>query len=189
MSKQVGFVLEQNRCMGCKACQIACKDKNNLGVGQFFREVIEVEGGNYLEQGVGFKPQVYAFWANLNCNHCHKPACLSVCPVDAITKRDESGVVIIEQEQCIGCRNCEKNCPYNAPQYLKREKKVAKCDYCIDLVAQGEEPTCVAACPMRALQSGQFNELKKKYNDVDQGISESFTEPAVIVIPHLDSKK
>ncbi|MCK8817848.1 dimethylsulfoxide reductase subunit B [Natroniella sulfidigena] len=186
MSKQLGFAIEQNRCMGCKACQIACKDKNNLGVGQFFREVIEVEGGSYLEQGAALKPQVYAYWISLSCNHCQKPACLTVCPVDAITKREEDGLVIIEQKKCIGCRKCEQSCPYDAPQYLKKDKQVAKCDYCIELVKQGKKPTCVAACPMRALDAASIAQLEKEYDGIKQvkEVTKSVTNPSIIIVPH-----
>lgn len=182
MSNQVGFAVEQNMCMGCKACQAACKDKNDLEVGELFREVTETEGMN---------PEVYAFWTSLACNHCQEPACVPVCPVEAITKTEKGGIVVIDQEKCIGCRSCEKACPYDAPQYLKEEEKMGKCDYCIDLVIQGKEQVCTAACPMRVLHSGELSGLQEEYGGITQvaKMPKPLTKPSITIVPHKDAQK
>ena len=104
MADQLGFVIEQERCMGCKACQAACKDKNDLEVGQLWRRVTEVSGGGYFEDGNAIRQHVYAFWTSMSCNHCENPRCVQNCPTGAMHKRAEDGVVVVDQDKCIGCR-------------------------------------------------------------------------------------
>lgn len=192
MTDQVGFHFAQNLCMGCKACQVACKDKNNLEVGQLWRRVVEVEGGSYYEDGAAIRHQVYAFWISLGCNHCADPLCVRNCPTGAMYKREDDGIVLVNKEKCIGCRYCVWSCPYGAPQYNEQEGKIGKCDYCIDLVQQGKDPACVAACPMRALHAGKLDELKQKHRGVDQtkGLPDpNITNPSLVVTPHKDAIK
>ena len=82
---QLGFVHNNVECIGCRACEIACKDKNGLEAGPRFRRVSYVEGGTY--------PEVYAYKVNMSCNHCAQPACLPTCPTGAIYKRKKDGIV------------------------------------------------------------------------------------------------
>lgn len=189
MSKQLAFCIEQNMCTGCKACQVACKDKHDLEVGQLWRRVEEMSGGKYAKKGSGFKPGIYAFWTSISCNHCEKPVCVEACPKDAIYKREEDGIVVINKEECIGCRSCEQACPYGAPQFNPEEKKMGKCDFCIDLIEQGKDPECVAACPMRAIHYGELKDLKNKYKGTNktEGLPEPKTKPALIIVPHKDA--
>ena len=85
---QLGFVHNNVDCIGCRACEIACKDKNGLPPGPRFRRVQYVEGGEF--------PNVYAYKVNMSCNHCAQPACLPTCPTGAIFKRKDNGVVDID---------------------------------------------------------------------------------------------
>lgn len=190
MAKQLGFVVEQKRCMGCKACQTACKDKNELEVGQLWRRVTEVAGGGYYEDGSAIRPRVYAFWTSISCNHCENPRCVQNCPTGAMHKRSEDGVVVVDKDKCIGCRYCTWSCPYGAPQYNPAEGKIGKCDLCLDYLAQGKDPACVAACPVRALHAGKLDELKQKYNGMTKtkGLPDpNLTHPSIIVAPHKDA--
>lgn len=187
MVKQWAFYFEQKHCSGCCTCQIACKDKNNLKAGQLFRKVHEFSGGGYWQEGAAIIQAVYAFWLSLSCNHCANPACVENCPTGALKKCAEDGIVDIDQEKCIGCKRCVKSCPYGSLQVDHDTEKVRKCDFCRDLLAQGKSPACVAACPMRALDYGQLDELRKKYGTVNQirnMPSSTITEPSLVIAPH-----
>lgn len=161
---QLGFYVDVARCTGCKTCQVACKDKNNLPVGINFRRVAEYAGGQWkqLEPGV-WQQDVFAYYTSISCNHCEDPACVKVCPTGAHARRKEDGLVLIDSEQCIGCKRCAKACPYGAPQYNAAARKMTKCDGCVDRLAKGQQPSCVEACPQRALEFGDMAALRAKY--------------------------
>jgi anaerobic dimethyl sulfoxide reductase subunit B (iron-sulfur subunit) len=143
-------------CIGCKTCQIACRDRNSLyGVGEIFREVTTNETGAF--------PNVGYYSLSVSCNHCERPACMGVCPVGAITKREDTGEVILDPEMCIGCKSCVTACPYGEPKFIESEGIAGKCDSCVSLRNKGELTACVAACPMRALDFGVLDDLKEKY--------------------------
>lgn len=152
---QKGFYYDSTVCTGCKACQIACKDKNDLKVGELFRKVYEFEGGTF--------PNVWGYYLSLGCNHCAEPKCAENCPTGAIYKRESDGLVVQDREKCIGCKMCIWSCPYERPQYLEEEGKCGKCDGCAELVDQGQNPVCVDSCPMRAIEFGDIEELRAKY--------------------------
>lgn len=183
---QMGFYFDANLCIGCKACQVACKDDNDLEVGTLWRRVVEVEGGGWIPQGPLWGQNIGAYYLSIACNHCEKPICEEVCPSGAIAKRDD-GIVLIDEDKCIGCRYCEWACPYAAPQYQSDKGKMSKCDFCFDYVDQGLSPACVAACPMRALDFGDVSELRAKYTGVAAVYpmpDPSLTEPAFVVAPN-----
>lgn len=148
---QLGFIHNNVDCIGCRACEIACKDKNGLPAGPRFRRVQYVEGGTF--------PEVFAFKINMSCNHCAEPACLPTCPTGAIFKRKDNGVVDIDSTLCIGCRKCEAACPFGAPQFNVEENIVQKCNMCIDELEAGRKPYCVSACMMRVLDIGPIDQL------------------------------
>jgi anaerobic dimethyl sulfoxide reductase subunit B len=190
MAKQLAFYLDQSACTGCKACQVACKDKNNLPVGITWRHAMYYGGGNWLPHptrpDLVVANNIYAYALSKACMHCENPACVNVCPAQAITKRAD-GVVLINQDQCIGCRYCEWACPYGAPQFDEKKGVMSKCTFCEDLLAQGQNPACVDACPMRALQYGELSELRAKYgsvNAVEPLPVASLTLPALVLTPH-----
>lgn len=181
---QIGFYYNMKVCTECKTCQVACKDKNNLNVGALFRRVYTMEGGKYP------KPWVYNL--SISCNHCANPKCVFNCPTGALYKRAEDGVVLHDKGKCIGCKLCIWSCPYEAPQYLEEESIIGKCDFCADLLAQGEDPACVASCVMRALHWGDLEELRRKYGDtadVKQFPSSDITDPSIVITPKLEAMK
>jgi len=191
MGKQLGFYFEQKHCVGCKTCQVACKDKNDLAVGQLFRQVHEFCGGGYVVKGTTVVPEVYVFWSSMSCNHCQKPTCIEACPTGALQKQATDGIVLIDSKRCIGCRRCLQSCPYDALQYNPSTKKMGKCDFCRDLLAVGQPPTCVSACPMRVLEYGPLDMLQEKYGTVNQtkGMpSGDKTQPSLVISPHAHSQ-
>ncbi len=189
---QLGFYINQSLCIGCKACSVSCKDKNNLDVGINYRRVYTYEDGTFMQQpSSGIVHNVKAFYFSIACNHCTQPKCIPSCPVGAITKNKENGVVTIDQEICQGAQLCVKACPYGAPQFNNKVFKSDKCDFCIDLQEKGELPVCVATCPQRAIDFGPIDELRKKYGSVSQikGMpNNSITSPNLVITPHKDAK-
>ncbi len=191
MAKQLAFYFDSSACTGCKACQIACKDKNDLEVGRLWRRVYEVAGGDWIERGTAWVTTAFAYGVSIGCNHCQKPICQEVCPAGAITKRDD-GVVLIDQDKCIGCRYCAWACPYGAPQFNEAIGKMTKCNFCYDYLDQGQPPACVSGCPLRALDFGTLDELQAKYGSVSDiyPLPEStLTEPALVITPHKDAAR
>ncbi|ECB2955877.1 dimethylsulfoxide reductase subunit B [Salmonella enterica subsp. enterica serovar Virchow] len=158
--KQLGFFIDSSRCSGCKACQVACKDKNNLEVGRRFRRVYEVKGGSFIPTGQGgVSNNVFAYTLSISCNHCVDPVCTKNCPTTAMHKRPGDGIVRVDTDKCVGCGYCAWSCPYGAPQLNEQTGQMSKCDMCVDLLAKGEPPVyllgwCVSAAGMLCFAAG-----------------------------------
>jgi anaerobic dimethyl sulfoxide reductase subunit B (iron-sulfur subunit) len=144
------FYFDSSSCTGCKACQAACKDKNNLQAGVLWRRVYEISGGEWTRSGGAWINTVFAYNLSIACNHCVHPKCAGVCPVDAYEVRPD-GIVLINTQKCIGCGYCAWACPYDAPQVDKSDGVMTKCNLCYDNLDAGLPPACVAACPLRCL--------------------------------------
>ncbi len=144
------FTFDASACSGCKACQVACKDRNNLPVGVFWRRVIEVSGGEWTKEGAAWNNTVFAYNLSMACNHCVHPKCAGVCPTNAYHVRSD-GIVILDSTLCVGCGYCNWACPYAVPQYNPALGAMSKCNFCCDALDIGEPPACVAACPLRVL--------------------------------------
>jgi len=115
-----------------------------------YRFVFEVDEGTY--------PNVKRTFVTMSCHHCAKPSCLPACPVAAITKDVNTGLVQIDQDACVGCRRCGWACPYGAPQFNAATNKVEKCTGCTHRLAVGLQPACVTTCTSRALTfTNDFN--------------------------------
>lgn len=148
----LGFYVDLQRCIGCRTCQVACKDRRDLqSAGPRPRRVDSFECGTY--------PDVSLFHLALSCNHCDDPACVAGCPTAALHKAG-NGTVQYDADRCVVCRNCMTVCPYGAPQHDEDANLIAKCDACKALRDAGRNPVCVDACPMRALEFGELDELR-----------------------------
>ncbi|MBK8137209.1 MAG: dimethylsulfoxide reductase subunit B [Anaerolineae bacterium] len=190
MAKQLGFHVNLSACSGCKACQIACKDKNDLTDDRMWRRVITVEGGEWIQRGDAWLNNIFGYFLSSACMHCENPLCVEVCPTSAMWKREEDGIVLIDQDKCIGCRYCEWACPYGAPQFDATAGVMSKCNMCFDYVDAGQKPACVSACQMRVLEFGDVEELRVKYgalNDVYPLPDPSLTSPSIVYTPHEDT--
>lgn len=185
--RQLGFYLDSRACIGCKACQTACKDKNDLPVGVNWRKVLEFTGGSWKAEGNNLVPEnVFAYYLTVSCQHCENPPCMPVCPTSAISK-DKDGIVNIDPAKCMGCQYCSWACPYGAPQFGKKGEPMSKCDMCADLRAIDQNPACVDACPLRALEWGDMAELREKYGNIDAVApfpDGAITTPSMIITPH-----
>jgi len=188
--KRLAFYFDSSSCSGCKTCQMACKDKNDLGPGQVWRRVYEVTGGGWKKQGDTWQQDVFAYNLSMSCNHCEDPICVKSCPTKALLKR-EDGIVQIDQNLCIGCKYCAWVCPYGAPQFNPEKGVMGKCDFCADYIDQGKNPSCVDACPMRALDFGDHQELLARYGPTDHIYplpDPSITAPSLCIKAHQNAE-
>jgi anaerobic dimethyl sulfoxide reductase subunit B len=188
------FTFDATACTGCKACQEACKDKNNLPAGVLWRRVIEVTGGEWRAENSAWENSIFAYNLSLACNHCTHPKCAGVCPTDAYVVRPD-GIVFIETTKCMGCGYCAWACPYGVPQYDPSQGVMTKCDFCYDSIDAGLPPSCVAACPLRVLDYGhtvKLETIQQEQNLWQHPGSEhpfplpvySRTEPHLAIKPH-----
>ena len=162
MTRQ-GFYFDMKACVGCRTCQVACKDKNDLPIGISFRHVDTYETGSYPSAGF--------YNVSLSCNHCEDPACIAVCPNGANYVDEEDGTVQYDVSKCIGCMYCVDACPYHAKHFFEDELVTKKCDACIELRAAGEQAACVSSCPMRALNFGSIDALRTTHPDAVDNIA------------------
>jgi len=160
---QLGLYFNQSRCTGCYACIVACKDWHDVPAGPAsWIRVLANEGGTY--------PHPTLSYLFNTCFHCAHPPCVPACPVGAITKRKEDGIVVVDRETCLGnvtcSRLCLEACPHDAPQFgAESGAKMQKCDLCLERWVEGKMPICVEGCQMRALDAGPLDELKDRYGD------------------------
>lgn len=159
---QTGFYFDQTRCTGCYTCVIACKDWHDVPAGPAsWMRVKTMEEGKFPNLSVSFLAA--------HCYHCTQPACIAACPVDAITKRKQDGIVVVDGDLCRGkdlCDLCLQACPYEVPQFgAEPNAKMQMCNLCWERLEEGKQPICVAGCPMRALDAGPLEELETKYGD------------------------
>ena len=164
---------------------MACKDWHHVpeGLANWIR-VDTLEEGRYPDLKLSFLVQC--------CYNCAKPSCLEICQAQAIKKREDNGLVVVDPEACLGkdrCGLCSKACPYDAPQFGAEENaKMQKCDLCLERVTQGQQPICVEACPMWALDFGPLDQLKAKHGDVNETVGFAYaldTRPAIIFKPKV----
>ncbi len=170
-AKVKAFLIDLTRCTGCRGCQVACKQWNQLEA-----EKTDFFGGEGYENPpamseftftkIKFREyekngQLHFAFHKEMCMHCDEPACVSVCPVGAFIKTDE-GPVIYDAKLCIGCRYCMIACPFGIPKYewSKVFPLVRKCTGCYSRVVEGLDPACVTACPT-AMEYGPRDEMIK----------------------------
>lgn len=185
---QYGFYFDQTACVGCRTCQIACKDKNRLGAGELLRRVKTYEVGEF--------PNPAIYHLAVSCAHCSHPACAAACPTGRTRVDEATGVVYHDENApCAGegCLRCVKACPYGHPVYVRAQKKVVKCDLCMGLIAKGQEPSCVASCMTRCLKFGPIDELKAKYGEglvtALPCLPDGGTGPNALIRPHARARE
>ena len=132
--KEITLVFDKNNCMGCHACEIACKQEHSLDVGPRLVQIIEKS----------------PYFIPIYCRHCVEASCEEVCPVEAIS-RNNQGIVLINNDLCIGCKECIEACPFGAMQFNDIKGIAVKCDLCIERILDNKQPSCVSVCPTRCI--------------------------------------
>lgn len=176
-----GMVIDLTKCAGCYACHIICKLENGTRPGIAWNHIRKVEWGNY--------PNAHQVFIPYQCFHCDDPECVKVCPVGATFQR-EDGIVLTDNDKCIGCRMCEWSCPFDARQFNNNEETYfpnamapyeeegykkhklnteEKCTLCFHRVAQGRVPACVDMCPG---QARIFGDLEDPNSEISHYIKE-----------------
>lgn len=174
---RLGMVIDLKRCVGCQACTIACKSENGTPPDVLFTKVVEQVAGEY--------PIVKKKFIPILCNHCKNAPCERVCPTGA-TYRQDNGIVMVDDNKCVGCRACYVACPYKNRMFLRRgslktgyfgkeltpfekvkypkwqEGVVSKCTFCKERVDKGLEPSCVQTCPADARVFGDLSDPESK---------------------------
>src|SRR5574342_400148 len=164
---EVAKLIDVSRCIGCKACQAACMEWNDL------RGAVGVNEGFYTNPAdLGdqawtlmrfYEEQIEGTlqWLILKdgCYHCTDPGCLKACPAPGAIVQYTNGIVDFQEEHCIGCGYCISGCPFNIPRLRGEDNKVYKCTLCSDRVAVGLEPACIKSCPTQALSFGSKEDM------------------------------
>jgi formate dehydrogenase iron-sulfur subunit len=151
---KAALLFDSTACIGCEACAVACKEKNDLPgpvekkLTAYTWTTVEHRGGIHVRR---------------LCFHCESPTCASVCPVGAFRK-EPTGPVSYEADRCIGCRYCIMACPFDVPKYQwdRAVPIVQKCNMCADWVAAGKEPACASVCPTGATMFGSREQLVRE---------------------------
>lgn len=147
--KNYAFVIDQNRCIGCHACTVACKEEHDVPIGVFRTWVKCVEKGTF--------PDTSRHFGVLRCNHCDSAPCVEICPTRALFRRKD-GIVDFDNARCIGCKSCMQACPYDALYLDPNSNTAAKCNFCAHRVEEELKPACVIVCPTQAIIAGDLND-------------------------------
>ena len=173
---QMGFYFDQTRCTGCFTCAVACKDWHDIPAGPVhWLRVRAIEKGRF--------PNPFLAYLAVMCFHCVDAPCILACPVRAITKRQEDGLVVVDRDRCLGKEECGarclKACPWEVPQFgPEPDARMEKCDFCLDRLEAGQQTICVEACPMYALDAGTIVELRGKYGSNVKAAGFKYSERA-----------
>jgi formate dehydrogenase iron-sulfur subunit len=155
---KAAILTDTTKCIGCNECAIACREANRLGPDAPRRW--DLEDGLSARNWTSVVEGRGRTHARQQCRHCLEPACVSVCPVGALSKT-EIGAVVYDSAKCMGCRYCMMACPYGIPRYDwdQTVPYVRKCILCDERIRSGGQPACTEACPTKATVFGERDEL------------------------------
>jgi formate dehydrogenase iron-sulfur subunit len=171
---EVAKLIDTSKCIGCKACQAACMEWNDLrdeigtttGVYDNPRDLTD-RSWTVMRFSEYENPKGDLEWLirKDGCMHCADPGCLKACPAPGAIVQYANGIVDFHEEHCIGCGYCITGCPFDVPRISKRDHKAYKCNLCSDRVAVGLEPACVKACPTGAITFGTKEQMQRDAAD------------------------
>ena len=176
---RMGFFTDTSVCIGCKACEVACKEwngipgKESLGeldlTGMSFDNTGELGANSwrhvaFIEQDSPEHDGTRWLMSSDVCKHCTHAACLDVCPTGALF-RTEFDTVVVQQDVCNGCGYCVSACPYGVIDQRKEDGRVFKCTLCYDRLGVGQEPACAKACPTKSIQFGELDTLRTQADE------------------------
>jgi Fe-S-cluster-containing dehydrogenase component/formate-dependent nitrite reductase membrane component NrfD len=154
---EYGFVIDNQRCIGCHACTVACKAEHEVPLGSFRTWVKNVEKGSF--------PDVRRHFTVLRCNHCADAPCVNICPTRALFHRRDA-IVDFNSAHCIGCKACMAACPYDAIYIDPDTGSAAKCNYCAHRIEIKMEPPCVTVCPEQAIIAGDLSDSRSRISSL-----------------------
>ena len=177
--KRLGLVIDLDTCVGCQACVVNCKEWNTGGYPAPLSDADPygaAPSGAWLNRVHSYEVDDGAGGCTVHfpksCLHCENAACVTVCPTGASYKREDDGIVLVEEERCIGCGLCAWACPYGAREMDPLGGVMKKCTLCIDriynenLPVEEREPACVATCPARARHFGDLADPESKVSQL-----------------------
>lgn len=171
-----GFVIDHERCIGCHACTLACKEEHQVPIGVFRTWVKYVETGKF--------PQTKRHFGVMRCNHCDAAPCVEICPTHSLFRRSD-GIIDFDNQRCIGCKSCMQACPYDALYIDPNTNTAAKCNFCAHRVEQNLEPACVIVCPTQAILAGDMDDRSSRTGAVMASRSTSVRKPEKKTAPKL----
>ncbi len=145
------LVIDLDRCIGCHACEIACKNENDVALGGYWNKVLQIGPS-------GTFPDLEEYFLPSQCMQCENAPCVNVCPTGASYRDPDTNIVLIDKSKCIGCKYCMMACPYGVRSWNKQENVVEKCTLCQQLTSAGEQPACVGACCASARFYGDLDD-------------------------------
>jgi len=146
------FIFDENKCVGCEACVVACVLENGFQFPDSWRTIYSSNKNKI--------PGLPLFKISLACNHCDDAPCMHYCPSLAYSRDIETGAILIDSEKCMGCKYCTWNCPYEAPKYNPVSNVIEKCNFCNSRLLEKKKPSCAVSCPTWALDFS-FDEIDK----------------------------
>jgi len=192
---KLGLVVDLDTCVGCHGCATACKQWNTSGtIGPLSDEnpYGRDPNGSWLNRirsyEVDDSPNSKTVHMPMSCMHCEEAACVTVCPTGASYKREEDGIVLVDQDKCMGCNLCSWACPYGARELDPDQGVMKKCTLCVDriydekLPEEERQPACVLTCPTKSRVFGDFDDPE---SDVSKLVRERSGEP---LMPELGYK-
>ncbi|GAA0380469.1 4Fe-4S dicluster domain-containing protein [Microbispora corallina] len=181
MAERMGFFTDTTLCIGCKACEVACKEWNDVPDDGFVFRATSYDNTGALGadtwRHVAFIEQDSRWLMSSDvCKHCTHAACLDVCPTGALF-RTEFDTVVVQSDVCNGCGYCVPACPYGVIDRRERDGRAWKCTMCYDRLRGGLEPACAKACPTKSIQFGPLEELRVRAEErVERLHAEGMTE-------------
>jgi formate dehydrogenase iron-sulfur subunit len=184
---RVGFFTDTTLCIGCKACEVACKEWNELPAdgydftGMSYDNTVELSGDTwrhvaFIEQFDVAAPETNRWLMESDvCKHCTHAACLDVCPTGALI-RTEFGTVVVQEDVCNGCGYCVSACPFGVIGQKPNDGRVGKCTLCYDRLKNDETPACAKACPTESIQFGKLDELRERAATRLDSVKDRFTD-------------
>ena len=173
------LVIDLDRCSGCDSCVAACKMENQMNLGVVRNHVSAIGP-------TGTFPDIEMYWLPMQCQQCENPGCIEVCPTGASYRDEETGIVLVNAEDCIGCESCLTGCPYGVRQFNEDAGVVQKCTLCAQITADGDGvPACVHNCNCGARFFGD-------YDDPDSDVSRElakYPEEAIHTLPDPNDAK
>ncbi|MCO5976607.1 formate dehydrogenase subunit beta [Ideonella oryzae] len=192
-SGEVAKLIDVSKCIGCKACQTACMEWNDLrqepgeNVGVYDNPAdLTANAWTVMRFTEYDNPSTGNFeWLirKDGCMHCADPGCLKACPSPGAIIQYTNGIVDFHEENCIGCGYCVTGCPFNVPRISQKDKKAYKCTLCSDRVAVGQEPACVKTCPTGAIMFGTKQAMKDQAEERIADLKERGFEKAGLYDP------